>query len=213
MTKSMWGRLRACAPIVNGRRALALLFLHLGILFLAVAPAAFAQESPQQETAALDRVTKWKIANITIFVILLGYFLAKYSPRLFNARSADIQRAIQEATGLKLEADFRYSEVDRKMATLGEEVKRLREQAARELEHEHQNFLREAEADIEHIRKNMIAEIDALRNEGAAHVRQHTARMALALTERRLQDRLATAGPDGYLSDLIHLVEEDKGRR
>lgn len=195
------------------RRALLLFSLHLGILFFALAPAALAQESPHQKTASLDRVGKWKIANITIFVIVLGYFIAKYSPRFFNARSADIQRAIQEATGLKLEADFRYSEVDRKMATLGEEVKRLREQAGRELEREHQNFLREAEADMEHIRRNTAAEIDALRNEGAAHVRQHTARMALALTERRLQDRLAAAGPDGYLSDLIHLVEEDKGRR
>jgi F-type H+-transporting ATPase subunit b len=194
------------------RRAFLLFSLYLGILFLAAAPAAFAQESPQQETAALDRVSKWKIANITIFVILLGYFIAKYSPRFFNARSADIQRAIQEATGLKLEADFRYSEIDRKMATLAEEVKKLREQAARELEREHQNFLREATADIEHIRKNTAAEIEALRSEGAARVRQHTAQMALALTERRLQDRLASAGPDGYLSDLIHLVEEDKGR-
>ncbi len=111
--------------------------LPIVILLLAGAPHALAQETAAQETAALDVVTRWKIINTALFVIGLGWFLWKYGPAFFNARSADIQKAIKDATGLKLEADFRYSEIDRKMATLADEVRRMREQASRELEREH----------------------------------------------------------------------------
>ena len=81
----------------------------------------------------MDKVGIWKLINSAIFAVLLGWFLWKYAPRFFNARSADIQRAIKEATGLKLDADYRYSEIDRKMALLGEEVQKMREHARMEV--------------------------------------------------------------------------------
>ena len=196
------------------RRSLLLLSLYAGMLALTGAPHAIAQSTEQvpteKEISEFDRVGKWKILNTAIFVIGLGYFLAKYSPRFFNARSADIQKAIQDATGLKLEADYRYSEIDRKMATLAEEVKKLREQAAVELEREHEKLQQDTQAEIEHIHRNILAEIDALRAEGTRQVKRHTAEMALALAERRLQDRLAAGGPDTLVRDFIHLVERGK---
>ena len=94
----------------------------------------------------MDAVTRWKIANTLIFAIGLGYLIAKYAPAFFNARSGEIQKAIQDATGLKIEAEFRSSEIDRKMAGLAEEVKKLRQQYADELEREHERFRHETEA-------------------------------------------------------------------
>lgn len=181
-----------------------------GALLLAIALQISAQETRAQETAILDSVTKWKIANTAIFVILVGWFLWKFAPRFFNARSADIQKAIQEATGLKLEADYRYSEVDRKMASLGEEVKRMREQSRVEWEREHERLRQEADSDIEHIRHNVTAEIEALRLEGSQRLRQHTARLALELAERRLRHRFTTGEPEDLLQNFIHLVERGK---
>lgn len=172
-------------------------------------PRAFAQETPE-ETVVLDAVTRWKIINTALFVIGLGYLIAKFAPRFFNARSADIQKAIQDATGLRIEAEFRYSEIDRKMATLADEIKRMREQAAIEMERAHQRFRHETELEIEHIHANTRAEIDALRQEGADQVRRHTAQLALDSAERRLRDRLASQDSTPLIDDFIRLVERGK---
>ncbi len=180
-----------------------------GLMFSLSALALFAQETPQ-ETAQLDRVGPWKLINTAIFVALLAWFLAKNAPKFFNARSADIQKAIKDATGLKIDADFRYSEIDRKMATLSDEVNKLREQAKVEMEREHQRIRQQTEAERKHIDRNAANEIEALRNEAARRVQQHTALIALGLAERRLQDRFAQGEPDNLVHDFVELVERGK---
>jgi len=87
------------------------------------------RESEKGENENAD--AKWHLINTALFAIGLGWAIWKMAPSFFNARSADIQRAITEATGLKMQADLRYSEIDRKMATLPDEVKRMKEQSAR----------------------------------------------------------------------------------
>lgn len=169
-----------------------------------------AQETSRGESAPLDPVTKWKVMNFVIFAAALGYFLWKFAPRFFDARSADIQKAIKDATGLKLDADYRYSEMDRKMASLGEEVARMREKSRTEWEREHTRLREEADSDITHIRHNVSAELEAFRLEGTQRVRQHTARLALELAERRLRNRFAEGEPDDLLQNFIHLVERGK---
>ncbi len=190
------------------RRPILWLCLSAALLF-AAAPHAFAQETPQQ-TAILDAVTRWKIINTLIFVAALGWFIARYGPRFFNARSLSIQKAIQDATGLKIEADFRYSEIDRKMATLGDEVKQIRDRAAVALDQQHQSLRRQTESEIAHIHGNVQAEIQAFRAEGTRRIRDHASQLALALAERRLQDRFASGEPPELVQDFIRLVERGK---
>ncbi|HEX4750496.1 MAG TPA: ATP synthase F0 subunit B [Bryobacteraceae bacterium] len=185
-------------------------FAQFGAVLFGFVLQVSAQESQAQETAALDAVTKWKILNTAIFAVLVGWFLWKFAPRFFNARSADIQKAIKDATGLKLEADYRYSEVDRKMASLAEEVKRMREQAQIEWDREHERLRKEAESDIAHIRQNVANEVEAFRLEGTQRLRRHTAELALQLAERRLRERFAQPGSGNLIDNFIHLVERGK---
>jgi len=184
--------------------------LCAGALMLFAVRQMSAQETQQQQTAALDAVTWWKIINTAIFAIGLGYLIWKHAPAFFNARSADIQKAIQDAMGLKIDAEFRYSEIDRKMATLAEQVKKLREQSATEMEREHERLRRETETDIDQIRSHVTAEIEILRKEGSRHIRRHTAQLALNLAERQLRNRFASGEPDDLLQDFVHLVERGK---
>ena len=186
------------------------LCLFAGLILFAATVQLHAQEPSSQETAAMDRIGKYKLINFGIFAIVLGYAIARYSPRFFNARSADIRKAIEDATGLKLEADYRYSEIDRKMATLAEAVRRMREQARLELDQEHQRFRAEAQSEIDHIQQNVANEIDALRKQGATQVRRHTAQLALSVAERRLQDRFSGGEPEDLIHDFVHLVESGK---
>lgn len=181
----------------------------LACAILAVSSAFALQETPE-ETVALDAVTRWKIINFVLFLIGLGWLVWKYAPRFFNARSADIRKAIQDATGLRIEAEFRYSEIDRKMATLPEEIKKLREQFSADAQRAHQRVLHETDLEIAHIRRNTGNEIEALRAEGAAQVRRHTAQLALAAAENRLRDRLVHEDQTPLIDDFIRLVERGK---
>jgi len=195
-----------------GRRrgTCAILCLVAGLFLITAAPSLKAQEPSEREVAAMDRIGKWKIANFAIFAIGLGYFLVRYSPRFFNARSADIRKAIEDATGLKLQADYRYSEIDRKMASLADEVQRMREQAQKELDREHERFRQEAEAEIEHIHRNLSNEIEALRRQATNQVRRHAAELALGLAERRLTDRFRGPEPEDSIQDFVHLIERSR---
>jgi F0F1-type ATP synthase membrane subunit b/b' len=148
----------------------------------------------------------WKLINFAIFAAGLGYVLSKLGPRFFNARSADIQKAIKDATGLKIDADFRYAEIDKRMANLGSEVDKLKAEAKTAMEREHQRLLRDTQEDEEYIRKSTTAEIEALRVEGAREVRSTASQRAFALAEKRLA---ASDLADG-LREFANLVERGK---
>jgi F-type H+-transporting ATPase subunit b len=186
----------------------------VGLLFLSGSIHAFAQESQSQqqadETAALDRVGKWKIINTALFVAGMWWLIAKYAPSFFNARSSDIQKAIQDATGLKIQADFRYSEIDKKMANLAGEIAKIRAQADVEMEREHSRIQHHTELEVERIHQSAPNEIEALRQEAANNLQLQTAQTALAMAEQRLQQRFAQGEPGNPVDDFIRLIERGK---
>lgn len=185
------------------------LSLAFGCALLLFGNVSSANAQSSQEYSAIDRLTPLRWANWLIFAAGLGYLIYRYGPPFFNARSADIQKAIQEATGLKLQGDFRRSEADKKMATLPAEIEKVRRQNEESLAREHERVLRETEAEIQHIHANIAAEISALRLEGAQRLRRHTAESAIALAERRLRDRLVSE-PDNFVPDFLQAVERDR---
>jgi F-type H+-transporting ATPase subunit b len=187
------------------------LALFAGVILLpGLSNAQNAAPRRESETQEIEQTMKWEVINFAIFAIGLGYVIAKAAPAFFNARSADIQRAIKEATGLKMEADLRYSEVDRKMANLAGEMEKIRAEAKAEMQREHERMLNETKQEIEHIHRNVAAEAAGLSLEGALNVRQHTTHLALALAERRLRDRFSGANADDLLQDFVNLVDRGK---
>jgi F-type H+-transporting ATPase subunit b len=180
------------------------------LLLFVCASTVHAQTASQQDAAEEQAEMRWHIINTAIFAAGLGFAIWKLAPAFFNARSADIQRAIREATGLKMQADLRYSEIDRKMATLPDEVKRMREQSRTEMEREHERRRQETANELEHINKSVAAEIEAFRAEAKSQIRQQTAQLALRLAERRLRDSALSSSNDQSFQDLIHLVERGK---
>ncbi len=170
-----------------------------------------AQSAPAHEAREEESDFKLNLVNTILFAAGFGYLIWKLSPAFFNARSADIQKAIKEATGLKIEADFRYSAIDRKMATLADEVKRLRAEAELEMGREHGRIRHDTELEIARIQGHVDSESEALRNEGTQQIRGRTAQLAFALAERRLRDQLGfLTGSGGFVNDFIHLVEKGK---
>lgn len=180
------------------------LFLLLGACRLP------AQEVSRVEAAQDDNNLIWKIANFAIFAGGIGYAIAKLAPSFFNARSADIQNAIRESTGLKMNADLRYSEIDRKMANLSSEVGKLRAEAQGEMEREHARMIAQTQEEIAYIQRSTAAEIEALRGEGVDKLRVHATQQALALAEARLRARFASTDQTDLFNDFVRLVERGK---
>jgi F-type H+-transporting ATPase subunit b len=165
------------------------------------------QQAAKPETAQQeDENLIWKIANFAIFAGGIGYVIWKYAPAFFNARSADIQRAIKEATGLKMDADLRYSEIDRKMADLNSEVAKLRAESQAEMEREYERMKAHTREEIAYIERGALSEIDALRGEGADKLRVHATHQALALAEEQLRERLAASDQKDLVADFLKLV-------
>lgn len=172
-------------------------------------PAAHAVETASQRVAQEDEasnVMKWKLINSAIFALLLGFAAVKYGPKFFNARSLDIQKAIKDASGLKIEADFRYSAIDKKMANLSGEVGRMKAEAAAEMDREHNRVLEETRDEIEHIGRHADVEIESLREDGALAVKRHTAQLALGLAEHRLQAHYAQNDEQNNVGEFVSLV-------
>ncbi len=189
------------------RRRLAIAMVWGGLAFLGAAHQARAQgPDAKNEAGTAYTLGKWKLVNTALFAVALGYLLYRAAPAFFNARSADIQKAIKDATGLKMEADFRSSEIDRKMASLADEVARLRAQSAAEMEREHQRVLAETQSGLTRIDKNVQAEIDAFRQRGERRVRQQTGLAALRLAERRLRPEAGSAEPEELVQDFVRAV-------
>lgn len=152
----------------------------------------------------------WSLINFAIFAVLFGWALVKLAPTFFNARSADIQKAIKDATGLKIEADFRYSEIDKRMANLPVEVEKLKAEARSNMQRVHEHLLAETREEEARIRRSTAAEIEALRDEGMQQVRLTAAQRAFGLAEKRLVERFATSDSEDMLHDFAHLVERGK---
>jgi F0F1-type ATP synthase membrane subunit b/b' len=167
-------------------------WLWIGLFaVVTLAPAYSAQiaKSEKLEEAETEKLAGWKWINFALLVAGLGYFFVKKAPAFFNARTEEIQKAIKDATGLKMDADFRSSEIDKRMATLAEEVQKLRAAAKADMEHEGQRIETETLATLQRIHEHTLREIESLNQQAALAVREHAVRLATELAVTELRER------------------------
>lgn len=167
-------------------------WLWIGLFaVVTLAPAYSAQiaKSEKIEEAETEKLAGWKWINFALLVAGLGYLVVKKAPAFFNARTEEIQKAIKDATGLKMDADFRSSEIDKRMATLGEEVQKLHAAAKADMEHEGQRIETETRATLQRIHEHTLREIESLNQQAALAVREHAVRLATELAVTELRER------------------------
>jgi F0F1-type ATP synthase membrane subunit b/b' len=159
----------------------------------------YSQESPRKDDSSSSSENtggdnlglKW--FNFAVLAVGLGYLVAKHAPAFFNARTDAIQKAIKDATGLKLDADFRASEIDRKMATLSAEISKLRADAQAEMLAEQQRLTKETGKSLAQIQRHEAQEIASLEHNARLELSRHTAELAVSIAASRLRDRLTPA--------------------
>ncbi|HEX6546801.1 MAG TPA: ATP synthase F0 subunit B, partial [Bryobacteraceae bacterium] len=136
-----------------------------------------------------EKLAGWKWANFALLAAGLGYLFVKKAPAFFNARTEEIQKAIKDAMGLRMDADFRSSEIDKRMATLAEEVQKLRAAAKADMEHEGRRIEAETRDALQRIHEHTLREIESLHQQAALAVREHAVRLATELAVTELRER------------------------
>jgi F-type H+-transporting ATPase subunit b len=147
-----------------------------------------------------DRFAVWKWANFAILAAVLGYMLNKALPPFFAGRTAGIQKGIADAQKLKADAEQRAAEMERRMATLESEVEALRAQAHAEIAKDSDRTRQEADQHMARIQAHAEQEIAAMTKTATLQLKAHSAELALALAEQRIQARM-TGGAQGALVD------------
>jgi F0F1-type ATP synthase membrane subunit b/b' len=130
----------------------------------------------------------WKWINFGIMVGGIGYLVAKKSPGFFNARSEDIRKAIEDATGLKVQAEFRSSEVDRKMSELSGQIAHFKEAARVDIEKESARIEAETMAALTRIQEQTARDIQSMHHQAELAVREHAVRIAFDLALVHLRE-------------------------
>ena len=189
--------------------------LWIALCALALLTPVYSQSNQEggaaKEESHEEQETGWKWANFALLLAGLGYLAAKNAPAFFNARSEQIQKAIKDATGLKVQADFRSSEIDRRMATLASEIQKLRDQSKVEIEREGQRISQETQIALARVSEHAAREIEALRYQAGQAVRERAVRLAADLAVSHLRQHPEEVNQN----ELIHAFAADvtKGAR
>lgn len=194
--------------------------------FAVASAAAFAQEPPATGQGAIDartqaareaadekqaaedaRLMGWKWANFVVLAGAIGYMAAKHGPAFFAARSRQIRKDIIEAGDARKEADERAAAVDYKLANLGADIARLREESASEREAETQQLLRHRETERAKIHSHAEREIESAGKAARLELKRYAADLAIALAERKIRERMSAAVQDLLVRGFVHDLE------
>ena len=188
------------------------------ILMILAAPALFAQhdttgasaahgaEKEAQKVAHPDEPAKeqhheqeyfgpfpaWvlKIANMVVFLGLLGYLIGGPVKRAFQERSVAIRRAADEAKERRVKADQMASDIQARLTAIEQEVKAIHERAIAEGERQKRELLAAAEAEAEKIRTAARTEVDNRLKHARHELTAYAGQLASERAEQILRDKI-----------------------
>lgn len=171
------------------RKRLAL-FLVVALLLLPLATLRAAEEGSEHggESDTLATVFKW-----VNFVMVFGagaYFARKPLAAAFAGQRRAIQGAIAEARQAREQSQARLAEGERRLARLGDEIEALRREALESGAAEQQRLQEATQREAGRILATARAEIESAGRAARLELRAYSARLAVTLAEKRLQQQL-----------------------
>jgi F-type H+-transporting ATPase subunit b len=179
------------------------LSLRLLLLFCLAAAICFAQEQAGGSAGEGEFGGIWKWLNFLILAGGLGYLMAKYLPAYFRSRTEAIEKGIAEAQKLKLDAERRAADMEKRMGALETEVDAFRAEAHDEMELEGERIRRETAAQIRKLEQQAEVEIEAAGKAAQRELRAYAADLAMDLAEKRIQARLDDQTRAGLVENFV----------
>jgi F-type H+-transporting ATPase subunit b len=102
----------------------------------------------------------WKLANMLLFIGALVYFVGGPVKRAFAERSAQIQRAADEARERRVKADQMAGDIQARLTAIEQEVRAIHDRAQAEGERQKRELIAAAEAEAQKILAAARTEVD-----------------------------------------------------
>ncbi|RMF46794.1 MAG: ATP synthase F0 subunit B [Deltaproteobacteria bacterium] len=150
----------------------------------------------------------WRCLNFAVTVGLLAYFVTKPIRKGLAGRSEQIAASLEEAEKLRSEAEGRYAEIEKKLATASEEIAAIQQELREDGEREKERILAEATAMAEKIRSEAqkSAEMEVAR--ARATLRAEASKMAVEIAEKLLREKCDDGDQARLVDEYIQKVGE-----
>ena len=180
-------------------------FAFSASLLLLMAAPAMAQESKSSpESSASGVFFHW--LNFAIIVLLIGYFFWKSGP-YFRGHAEEVSRKIAEGARAREAAEKQRREVEAKLAGIGQEIERIREEAKRGTAGETERLRALARQEAETIERAAQAEIAAARRNARLELKALAARLAADRAEALLRDEITPEAEAGLFHRFIEELQ------
>jgi F-type H+-transporting ATPase subunit b len=130
--------------------------------------------------------------NFGVVALIIIWALGKYLPRVFNARTAAIQKAMQEAQKASEEARRKLAEIESRLKKLDVEIGMMRDAAEREAADEEARIHAAAEEDKRKILEAAQHEISAATKSARRELTAYAADLAVGLAKKQIRVDAAT---------------------
>jgi F-type H+-transporting ATPase subunit b len=125
--------------------------------------------------------------NSLILIGLILYFLLKVVPKAFSSRSETIQQQLTEARSATEAANQRLAAVEAKLATLGEDIDKIRRQTEADLLEDEKRIKQSLEDERVRIVKSAEQEIDSASAAAQRDLKRFAANLAIDKAVQRIQ--------------------------
>jgi F-type H+-transporting ATPase subunit b len=136
------------------------------------------------------------LLNFGVIAVVLFWTGRKFLPAAFRARTAAIQKAMEEARQASEDANRRLAEIESRLSRLGEEVSAMKSTGEAELADEEARIKAAAEEDARKIVDSAEQEIAAATKAARRELTSYAADLAIALAKKQIH---VDAGTDSTL--------------
>lgn len=178
------------------------------LLILLLLPFFISMVSADEEHSSNFRDFIGKTINFIILFGGLAYFLFKPIRNFLQKRSEDIKQGLKDAEDAKREAELKLREAKARLATLEDEIEKLKKDAEIEGHKEKERIIQLAQQEAERIKYFAKQEIEMLMRAGIQDLKQYTAELASALAEERIKKKMSREDQSFLIDKSIEKLDE-----
>lgn len=149
-----------------------------------------------------------KLANMLLFIGVLGYFIGGPVKKAFADRSEAIRREAEEAKTRRTKADQMASDIQARLVQIEQEVHSIRERAEAEGERQKRELIAAAEAEAAKILQSARNEVDNRLKSARHELTEFAGQLASERAEAILREKITEADQRKLFQESVREVAE-----
>lgn len=149
----------------------------------------------------------WQLANLTLFLGLLVYFLARPLAAAFRQRQIEVERRRREAEERRAEAARLEREIDERMRRLDHELSEIRARGAADGEAERKALMERADLEAERVRREAEQEIARRLESAKAELRRAAAELTTTAARELVEREITEEDRRRLLAESVKRIE------